>query len=311
MTYRKLEGRRTIIERGSDAYPPGLLEVEDPPRQLYVLGNPEALLRPSIAIIGARKATPYGLACARMAATCAADLRIQVVSGAAIGCDQTAQREAVDGGVSSVAVLGGGADVVYPASSAGLLEDILTRDGAVVSLQPWGAPPVGWSFVRRNPVIAGLARALVICEAGMPSGTFSTAEAAEAAGREVLVFPGSVFSPNSRGSNYLLGQSSTFMPVWDRACLEVALGRTFGRLVSPRSQTGPGYAGAGTGEVGERLLRILEASPELPGALARSARLSAGELMRHLGELEVLGLVRRLADGRYSPTEAYFLHRVS
>jgi DNA processing protein len=188
----RLSGERHVIERDSPLYPALLRDLDGAPDEIYVLGNPEALARESVSIIGARRATPYGIACAQLAARVAAEFDLQVVSGAAIGCDQAAQREALARGACSVAVLGGGANVVYPSNAEDLLRDILATDGALLSLSRWDAPPLRHTFVRRNPVIAALSRALVICEAGVPSGTFSTAEAAERIGRSVLVFPGVV-----------------------------------------------------------------------------------------------------------------------
>lgn len=308
----RLEGPRCELQEGDGAYPRQLLDGEGSPPRLYVLGDPAALARPSVAVVGARKATPYGLACAELAAQCAADMGIDVVSGAAIGCDQAAQREALRRGTGVVAVLGSGADVVYPRSARTLLEGAVRSGGAVVSLQPWGSPPARWAFVRRNAVIALLARALVICEAGMPSGTFSTAQSASDAGREVLVFPGSVFSPNSTGSNYLIASDANAMPIWDRKCLEIAYSRNFGRLCSPPPPGGAGAgvpgAGDGGGTEGERrLLDALAASPTAPGALASALGVELPALMRALGRLEMRGCVIRLADGRYSLTERRLL----
>lgn len=329
---------RRVIGRDEQGYPPGLNMLPSPPRELFVLGRPQALLQTGVSIVGARKATPYGLACAQLAARACSELGVVVTSGAAVGCDQAAQREALARGATVVAVLGSGADVAYPASSRDLLEGIVARGGAVVSLQPWGSPPARWAFVRRNAVIAALSRALVICEAGLPSGTFSTAEAADQAGVEVLVFPGSFFSPNSRGSNFLLSQSN-FLPLWDRQCLEMALARICGARPAAPAGERPGEA-AGAGDVpggrGDgapsagaqggaagaeggaaeragargleaRVLRSLEASACQPQTLSRSLGLDAATTMRVLGALDARGLVERLVDGRYSLTQRTYV----
>ena len=308
-----LNGPRWEVGEGDEAYPPQLLDVAERPGRLYVLGDPAALLRPGVAIVGARKATPYGIACAQLAARCAVGMGIGVVSGAAIGCDQASQREALRLGGGVVAVLGSGANVVYPPSARDLLEGVVAGGGAVVSLLPWDAPPQRWAFVRRNAVIAALARVLVICEAGMPSGTFSTAQSASDAGREILVFPGSVFSPNSTGSNYLIASDSNAIPVWDQKCIEVAYSRNFGRLCSPRA-VGPSGGKKGVpGGVGDlareerSVVEALAASAATPGALARALGVELPRLMRLLGSFEMKGWVRRLPDGRYSLTESVLL----
>lgn len=307
----RTQGTRTEVAEGDALYPPLLAQAAGRPKRLYVLGDPRALSLESVAVVGARKATPYGEACARLAARCAAECGLSVVSGAAVGCDQAAQREALRRGSPTVAVLGCGADVVYPAGARDMLQAIVDSGGAVVSLMPWGAAPQRWAFVERNAVIAGLSRALVICEAGMPSGTFSTAQSASDAGREVLVFPGSVFSPNSAGSNYIIASDSGALPVWDSDCLEVALSRIYGRLRSPKpgAPRGAGAPRLEKGGLDEMVFRALEASPTAPGRLAASFAATLPDMLRALGRLEAADLAVRLPDGRYSLTQEAYLGR--
>lgn len=299
-----LAGPRHELHPGDELYPQALLDIPQPPQTLYVVGAPEALSRENVSIIGARKATPYGFACARMAATAAAQVGLQVVSGAAIGCDQAAQRQALAKGGATLAVLGSGADVVYPLSSRRLLDSIVANKGAVVSIRPWGTPPARWTFPERNSIVAALSRCLVISEAGMPSGTFSTARFAEEYGREVLVFPGSVFSPNSTGSNYIIASQPNAMPIWDRECLEMAYSRIYGVLRSPSKA--PRRA-RGLGVLEESLLASLQAAPCTPGELAKDLETDTTELSRALSMLELDGRVVRLRDGRYSLSEREFL----
>ena len=299
-----LAGPRHELHPGDELYPQALLDIPQPPQTLYVVGAPEALCRENVSIIGARKATPYGFACARMAATAAAQVGLQVVSGAAIGCDQAAQRQALAKGGATLAVLGSGADVVYPLSSRRLLDSIVANKGAVVSIRPWGTPPARWTFPERNSIVAALSRCLVISEAGMPSGTFSTARFAEEYGREVLVFPGSVFSPNSTGSNYIIASQPNAMPIWDRECLEMAYSRIYGVLRSPSKA--PRRA-RGLSVLEESLLASLQAAPCTPGELAKDLETDTTELSRALSMLELDGRVVRLRDGRYSLSEREFL----
>ena len=299
-----LAGPRHELHPGDELYPQALLDIPQPPQTLYVVGAPEALSRENVSIIGARKATPYGFACARMAATAAAQAGLQVVSGAAIGCDQAAQRQALAKGGATLAVLGSGADVVYPLSSRRLLDSIVANKGAVVSIRPWGTSPARWTFPERNSIVAALSRCLVISEAGMPSGTFSTARFAEEYGREVLVFPGSVFSPNSTGSNYIIASQPNAMPIWDRECLEMAYSRIYGVLRSPSKA--PRRA-RGLSVLEESLLASLQAAPCTPGELAKDLETDTTELSRALSMLELDGRVVRLRDGRYSLSEREFL----
>lgn len=300
-----LAGPRHELHPGDDLYPELLLEVPDRPETLYVVGDPEALGRESVSIIGARKATSYGVACAQLAADAAGEMGLQVVSGAAIGCDQAAQRRAIQRQAPTLAVLGSGADVVYPSGARDMLDTIVACRGAVVSIHPWGTPPARWTFPKRNAVIAALSRCLVICEAGMPSGTFSTARYAEDYGRELLVFPGSVFSPNSVGSNYIIASQPGALPVWDRECLEIAYSRIYGvlRHEGPAAPLRP----KGLGVLEERILGSLQASPCPAGELAATFGAPVAAVTRTLSMLELDGRVVRLRDGRYSLSEREFL----
>lgn len=195
---------RHVIGIGDSRYPALLAEAGRPPDELYVIGDPAALAVPMVAVIGARRATPYGLACARRFAALAVQTGFCVVSGGARGVDAEAHRAALEAGGRTVAVLGGGIDRPYPHEHAPLFERIAGSGGAVASEQPWDAPPLPWMFRARNRIVAGLACAVVVCEAGLPSGTLSTCDDALGAGREVLAVPGPITSAASAGPNRLL-----------------------------------------------------------------------------------------------------------
>jgi DNA processing protein len=149
-----------------------------------------------------------------------------VVSGGAIGCDQAAHGGALEIGGRTVVVLGCGADVVYPARAAAIFSQALAEGGAIISEAPWGSSPSRWGFRRRNRLIAGIAQATLIVEAGLPSGTFSTADAALAQGKEVLAVPGSIFARESRGANRLISQGA--VPIVDDESFEDVLTQIFG-----------------------------------------------------------------------------------
>lgn len=276
---------RFVLHLGRPGYPDMLAATPDPPPVLYGIGHPAALT-PGLAVVGARHATPYGLRCTRLFAGWAASRGVAIISGAAIGCDLEAHRAALDNGGPTVAVLGCGPDVDYPRRSSGVLA-ILRREHAVISEFPFGQEPTRWSFVRRNRVIAGLARAVLVVEAGLPSGTFSTADAALDAGRDVFAVPGSVFSPESRGSNRLIRQGAT--PITDVAELAAALGI---EGVGPD----PTYAG------GDRIMHALAADPMRPDDLARALGIDIVNASRTLGALEAVGAIARYPDGRYGIT---------
>ncbi|WP_019238546.1 MULTISPECIES: DNA-processing protein DprA [Enorma] len=297
MDARNQDARWELVP-GDALYPPALLDLLDPPERLYVRGDPEALAAPGLAIVGTRRMTPYGAAVTELAARIAVASGLTVISGGALGCDQCAGWEALHQGGRHVIVLGCGADVVYPRTSAALIEQALATGGAVVSLVPWGCDPRPYLFPRRNRVIAALARAVFVGEAGMPSGTFSTAEAADAIGREVLAVPGSIFSPNSRGSNYLIATGACCIS--DEEALEVAISRIFGTLRFSHGQaTGPVEEDERVG----RVISALVASPLRSDEVARLIGLDARGCMEFLGALVIEGRIEQLRDGRYAPTK--------
>jgi DNA processing protein len=289
------------LEEGDACFPEGLRKVERPPARLFVKGSCDALAVPGLAIVGARKATPYGLSCARRFARIAAAQGIAVVSGGAIGCDQAAHRGALDVGGVTVVVLGCGADVVYPARADGLFAQVVEEGGSIVSEAPWGAPPSRWGFRRRNRLIAGIARATLIVEAGLPSGTFSTADATLAQGKEVFAVPGSIFSQESKGANRLIFQGA--LPIIDDESFEDVLAQVFGPLlravgVASARLGGPGPvadAGRHSGAFAALAQQPLRAE-ELLGTCGDSIT----EVIRCLSSLELAGRVTRLRDGRYA-----------
>lgn len=229
-----LEGERTVLERGGDGYPRMLEATANPPDKLHVIGSAAALELPAIAIVGARKATPYGIACARRFARIAAEHGAAVVSGGARGCDTAAHQGALEAGGVTIAFLGGGCDKLYPAVNAELFQRIVDGGGAVISEHEWDEPPLPYRFRARNRLIAGLVRATLIVEAGLPSGTFSTADEALAAGRDLLVVPGAITADTSRGANRLLLQGAT--PIVDDESFAEALFWLFGSLEHERSE---------------------------------------------------------------------------
>mgnify|MGYP001123940204 CR=1 FL=1 len=272
---------RWQIERGEAGYPFELEDLDDPPRVIYGYGDPD-LLGGGLAVIGSRRATPYGLACARRFAGWAAAHGVAVVSGAAVGCDLESHRAALAVEGPTVAVLPCGADVDYPLRAGPTLSEI-RRKGAVLSEAPWGSDPKRWSFVRRNRLIAALSVGVLVVEAALPSGTFTTADHALAIGREVYAVPGSILAPECRGSNRLIRQGA--LPITDVAELAQALGQEAATDLAPGTT--------------DRMLRALTASPMRPDDIARALDLDIVETIRALGHFETRSEVIRYPDGRY------------
>ncbi len=302
-----LAGERTVLVRGAEGYPAALACAAQPPERLYVAGDPTAL-EEGIAIVGARRATPYGRGCAQRFARLAAERGVVVVSGGARGCDAAAHRAALDAGGRTVAFLGGGCDRPYPAEHAQLFQQIVDGGGAVASEYAWDEGPKPYRFRLRNRLIAALARATLIVEAGLPSGTFSTADEALAASRDVLVVPGAITAASSRGANRLLYQGAT--PIVDDETFEDVLFSLFGCL---KQEAWPGGGGAARpsglpgGDLANPVVDALRAEPLGMERLYAVAAASCGDaeprswLMERLVEAELAGVVARHPDGRWGP----------
>lgn len=302
------EGKRWEIARGDAAYPAALERLGKPPARLYVLGDPAAL-EEGLAVVGARKATPYGMGCARRFARAAAERGVVIVSGGARGCDACAHEAALAAGGRTVAFLGGGADKVYPGEHAGLFRRIVDGGGALVSEYAWGTDPLPWMFRNRNRLIAGLARATLIVEAGLPSGTFSTADYALAASREVLVVPGAITAASSRGSNRLLYQGA--IPVVDDDSFSDILFSLFGCLKQETAESSgrvKGCKGKASAKPPSCPIAAAVAVEPLPlDALLTIAQRHCGNedarvwLAVRLAEAEAAGHAAHYPDGTWGP----------
>lgn len=198
---------QSIITLADAGYPPALLEIADPPSVLYVRGNPDLLHRRGLAVVGSRNATPQGTQTAESFARHLAAQGLCIVSGLALGIDAAAHRGALAAQGETVAVIGTGADRIYPARNKDLAIAIAER-GAIVSEFPLGTPAVAYNFPRRNRIISGLARGVLVVEAAPESGSLITARLAAEQGREVFAIPGSIHSPVARGCHKLIKQGA-------------------------------------------------------------------------------------------------------
>ena len=195
--------RERVLVLGDETYPVLLREIADPPLALHFRGDASLLARPSVAIVGSRRASPYGLNAAAQLARQIAGAGITIISGGARGIDAAAHQATLDAGGTTIAVLGTGIDVVYPLSNRRLFRHIEER-GLIVTEFPPGAPPKPEHFPMRNRVISGLTRGTVIVEATGRSGSLITARMAAEQGRDVFAVPGSIFSAGSEGTHRLI-----------------------------------------------------------------------------------------------------------
>ncbi|MGZ5132071.1 MAG: DNA-processing protein DprA [Caldimonas sp.] len=291
---------RDVVVLGDPRYPAALLQTADPPTLLYTKGRVELLTADAIAIVGSRNPTAQGTENARAFAAHLSRAGLVVVSGLALGIDGAAHEGALEGalrtdsrGASSappkgpggtIAVVGTGLDLVYPARHRALAHRIAAA-GLIVSEFPIGTPSLAQNFPIRNRIIAGLARGTLVVEAALQSGSLITARLALEAGREVFAIPGSIHSPQSRGCNALLKQGAKLVDSAADILEEFDLAR-------PRGPAGSAPSGEATRE--DPLLAALGFDPIGLDALVARTGQSAAELAARLLDLELAGRVARL-----------------
>ena len=272
-----------------EAYPPALAAIPDPPPILWVRGCRAALEPPAVAIVGSRAGSPYALAVAERLAADLARRGLSVISGLARGVDSAAHRGALQAGGATIGVLGSGADVVYPSEHAALADE-MTNGGAVLSELVPGTPPRPHFFPRRNRIISGLARAVVVIEAGDKSGSLITARCALEQGRDVLAVPGNVLNGRNRGGHALLRDGAKIVETADDILEELNLAP----LEPPRG-------GGASNVLGGRLVRppdpvlacLAPGEPCDLDTIADRSGVPVGRLLPRLFELELQGLVGR------------------
>jgi DNA processing protein len=270
--------------------------VHDPPPVLYLRGAlagvTAALDAPSIAVVGARDATGYGLAIARDLGRALAEAGLVVVSGLALGIDGAAHRGALEAGGRTVAVVGGGTDVVYPRQHSGLRREILTS-GVLVSEHPSGTPPRPGQFPRRNRIVSGLCLGVVVVEATLRSGSLSTAAHALEQGREIFAVPGPAGAPRSAGPHALLRRGAKLVETVDDVLAEL-----------PAGVASPGTDGQrGSTRFPAELAAIVESirsGAVTPDALTAHLGLNLLDLHEKLLALELRGAIVRGPGGRYA-----------
>ncbi len=205
---RAAERGQRLIARGEPLYPKPLAEIPDAPPLIYLRGHASHFDKPAVAVIGARNASGVGRKMARLIAEGLGEAGVVVVSGLARGIDGAAHEASLKSG--TIAVVAGGADVIYPPEHDMLTAAIAER-GAIISEQPPGAQPTARDFPRRNRLISGLSRGVVVVEAAARSGTLITARFALEQGREVFAVPGSPLDPRCQGANKLIRDGATLV----------------------------------------------------------------------------------------------------
>ena len=310
-----------VISIEDEDYPTPLRDLPDAPTVLYVRGTlPDWNERISIGMVGTRRATEYGLGATRWLAAQLAREGCVIVSGMALGIDGQSSRGALDAGGITVAVLGSGVDVCYPASHRNLMKEILVR-GAVISEYPPGTGPERRNFPERNRIISGLCRGLIVIEAPKKSGSLITADLALSQGRDIFAVPGNINSPQSQGTNRLLREGAAELVT----CAADVLAHYAGPHKKLRADSSTPYSeplmvderkpqnapvpsqGAGkanknnpskTPEIGltqaeQRVLEAVRQGADGADAIIEATGLTASQVLSSLTMLEINRLVRR------------------
>lgn len=277
-----------VLTLADSEYPQAFLQIPDPPPVLYAKGRVELLNAPSFAIVGSRNATHAGLTQAEAFGRALSDAGLVIVSGLALGIDAAAHRGGLAGRSSTIAVVGTGLDVVYPARNRDLAHT-LARAGCIVSEFALGTPPAAENFPRRNRLISGLARGCLVVEAALSSGSLITARMANEQGKDVFAMPGSVHSPLAKGCHRLIKQGAKLVESADDILEEL------------RMMPAPAMSKSEVDSAIEShpVLHALGFDPCDFDALLERSAVSADALGALLTQWEIAGIVERLPGGRY------------
>lgn len=272
------------------AYPRRLKMLDAAPPLLFVRGALSDEDFWAVAIVGTRRATAYGRQVADEMARALARRGVTIVSGLARGVDTVAHRAALAAGGRTLAVLGCGVDVIYPPENRALAEEIMAH-GALISDYPPGTQPESANFPPRNRIIAGLSQAVIVVEAGASSGALITAEFAAEQGREVFAVPGTIYAPQSRGTNRLIQQGAQPLlsprDVFDALDMENVIWQREARQVVPADP------------LEARILDVLQNESLHIDEISRRMDVSVSQISAALTVMELKGLIKQVGSMRY------------
>lgn len=273
-----------------EAYPQRLKEIEQPPPVLYLRGELSLEDTWSVAIVGTRRATPYGRQIAEEISSYLAANGVTIVSGLARGVDAIAHNAALRAGGRTLAVLGSGVDRIYPPENRALAEKIIEH-GAVLSDYVPGTPPESSNFPPRNRIISGLSMAVLVVEAGESSGALITAEFAAEQGREIFAVPGNILAPQSKGTNKLIQQGA--LPLLSASDIMQALNLTrVGQHKAARKALP-------ADEVEAKLLENMGEEPLHVDEIRNQTGLPVEKVSATLVMMELKGMVRQVGNMHY------------
>ncbi len=272
------------------AYPPRLLQIPDPPPTLYVKGELLPADEWAVAAVGTRRASVYGKTVTERLVTDLAINHITIVSGLARGIDGQAHRAALEAGGRTIAVLGSGLDVIYPAEHRRLAQEIL-ENGALISEYSLGTRPEASNFPPRNRIISGLSLGVLVVEAGQKSGALITTDYAADQGRDVFAVPGNILAPNSKGTNRLIQDGAKLVMGAEDVLEELNL-----MMVVQQIEV---QAAVPENETEALLLQYLSHEPVHVDDIGRQAGLPIADVTSNLALMELKGMVRQVGGMSY------------
>ncbi len=281
-------------------YPRLLKEIDQPPPVLYLRGSLQSSDEWAVAVVGTRRITPYGRQVGEEVGRVLAQNGITVVSGLAVGVDTVAHQSALKAGGRTLAVLGSGVDHIYPPSNRRLADEIITQ-GAIISDYPPGTTPDAANFPPRNRIISGLARAVVVIEAGETSGALITATFANEQGRDVFAVPGNIYAPHCVGTNRLIRDGAapllSVQDVIQSLNMTMVVEHKAARVALPGDATEAA------------LFQILGSEPMHVDDILQQANLPIEKVSAALAMMELKGMIRQVGGMHYvgvrEPTEDY------
>jgi DNA processing protein len=294
-----LDGENNHLLTLADSdYPKELLQITDPPPVLYLKGQRELLGKPGIAVVGSRNATPVGAQNAEAFSRALSSAGLTIISGMALGIDAAAHRGGLDGGASSIAVVGTGLDLVYPARNRALAHELAER-GLIISEFSLGTPALAKNFPRRNRIISGLSRGVLVVEAALASGSLITARQAAEQGREVFAIPGTIHSPFSKGCHQLIKQGAKLVDDANDILTELQWPLMPGATRALNVNASDDEADAEEPSESDPVLAAMGYDPVSLDALMERVALPAQAIMARMTELELSGVVAPMPGGKY------------
>ncbi|MFZ6681532.1 DNA-processing protein DprA [Undibacterium sp. Tian12W] len=280
-----------VLTLADAGYPRSLLEIPDPPLMLYVKGRAALLEAATVAVVGSRNATVQGIRNAEQFSASLSSAGLCISSGLAAGIDAAAHQGALTGAGSTIAVIGTGADIVYPARNRNLAH-LIAEGGCIVSEYSLSTPALAPNFPRRNRIISGLAKGVLVVEAAAQSGSLITARMAAEQGREVFAIPGSIHSPLSKGCHQLIRQGAKLV----ESAQDILEELQFQSAVAIRQS----QSQAGLMEQSETgLLKEISFDPVHMDMLASRTGMDIAGLTTELLNLELNGQLEALPGGYY------------